>query len=89
MVGDNLFGNGILSFFLKGFIMRPTYINSTTDIRTYVSAGFGSSSPSCEEINEIVETIQFMDHPAYGQDWGEFLRSLPDYYDLIEIEMND
>lgn len=70
--------------------MRPTYIESATDLRIYVSGSFGSNCfPSYHEINEIVETIQFMDHPAYGEDWGTFLRNLPDYYDLIRTEMDD
>ena len=71
-------------------MMRPTYISDANAIRCYVSGSFGSNCfPSYHEINEIVETIQFMDHPAYGEDWGEFLRNLPDYYDLIRTEMDD
>lgn len=51
-------------------------INSRRDLEHYVAEHVDYDT-SREEILSIVQTICDDDHPRYGDDWSEYLQSLP------------
>jgi len=49
-------------------------INTTNDIRTYLNdARSDLVALGVEYVDAVIDQVQFSDHPAYGQDWSEWL----------------
>jgi len=57
------------------------HISSRTDLQTYVDSRLGSEATE-EDIELVTNTIQGMEHPAWGDNWAPFLAEI-DFWELV------